>query len=342
MNNCQLLFILLCVFITPYSLAGHDTGNGGDGLICKNLDGTIKSIELLDYYEATVRDLIPINLGPDNQYQSMLSYVIKRLEQLSPQRAKIYQEQLSAFLIETKFLNDTIFLDIPDSAHDFIPAGCSIEQLAIQRKKLLKYDKKYFINNDYWPHLPPRDQAGLLLHEVIYTEALNYGHQNSKLVRKFNGYLSSDQIQNHDWYDFASMIQKFKMGYIEYQGLILNHFGLGFCPDDEQYCINGYVDSGVLSLNGTNYQIEGYVNINRNKTLNCADTVAGQFVTINQKIRELAPYKVKQRFRWSLCQNNKNKLTEAVVLAPDGYEHCTKTLLGSFKCQKVPTAGENQ
>lgn len=46
---------------------GTETGNGGDGLVCYKSDGSIKSVRLLDFYEAIkLKRIQSLDLGPDD------------------------------------------------------------------------------------------------------------------------------------------------------------------------------------------------------------------------------------------------------------------------------------
>ena len=74
------LFIL---FLFSSSLHPETTvGNGGNVVVCRNPDKTIKSVELLDFYEAKIQWEITPNLG---NLQSTIEEKIQALKQKKQQ-----------------------------------------------------------------------------------------------------------------------------------------------------------------------------------------------------------------------------------------------------------------
>src|SRR5205085_1885391 len=52
----------------------------------------------------------------------------------------------------------------------------------------------YTINKDLWDRMNTNNRAGLILHEIIYKEALRDGQHDSVKARYFNAYLSSTKM----------------------------------------------------------------------------------------------------------------------------------------------------
>jgi len=224
------LFLLLLLILSGNLLAqpsegGKEIGNGGDVVVCKNDDGSIKSIELLDFFEARTLKKLNYNLGPNNlSVENKIMIALKRLEHFSSERAKLYREQADILLNdenETSFVANTTLTDIPDSLHLALPNGCDIEQIAIQNNPIFSDDPRYVINQDLWNRLDNNNKAGLVLHEIIYREAIKNGHTNSIRTRRFNALLSSDKIENYNTAQLIELLANmdmFPLGIFTFKG----------------------------------------------------------------------------------------------------------------------------
>lgn len=174
--------------IASLAVAETTVGNGGDLVVCRNSQNKITSVELLDYFEARELRGIVADIASTDQ-------AIDRLKRLSPKRAERYRAAIADFNANALFKSGVELTDVPDSDHDLLPAGCKIEQLAIQRKPQFPEDKLYLINKDLWDLMSARDQAGLKLHEIIYRDTLDAGKTDSKTSRYFNSLISSVDFQ---------------------------------------------------------------------------------------------------------------------------------------------------
>lgn len=81
--------------------------------------------------------------------------------------------------------------DIQDSLVRVFPRGCKIEQIAIQKEPAFPEDKRFTVSKDLWDLLDEDNKAGLVLHEIIYREALLYGHEDSVNARYVNSIWTS-------------------------------------------------------------------------------------------------------------------------------------------------------
>ncbi len=204
---------LVCLFFSFYlatqnSFAGHEAGNGGDVVLCRNSKGEVASVELLDFYEARVQRKIynEIDLFSDSHLE-IAKKIIGRLTEHSPIRVKRYLAMIESFHSETLFLSGVQLVDIPDSENIILPnPSCSIEQIAIQRSPVFPEDKRYTINQDLWDLLDEENRAGLILHEIVYREAISYGHENSIAVRYFNSYMFSNKFKNMSQKNFSDFM----------------------------------------------------------------------------------------------------------------------------------------
>ncbi len=199
---CMPLFCTLYFTVSELHAGPRVIGNGGDVIKCEDS----RPLELLDYFEAVKIRGWSIDLGNGETSKDMVEFAIRRLESYSPTRAELYRNYASTFFEEAKFLEETNLTDIPDSNHIALPRGCSIAQIANQSEPLFDGDKRYLIANDIWKELPERDQAGLILHEIIYREAISLGHSNSVSVRILNAVISSNRINQMSIEEFTVLL----------------------------------------------------------------------------------------------------------------------------------------
>lgn len=191
-------FITLAVaalLVPSAAKAATERGNGGDAVVCRNSNNQITRAELLDYYEARVLRNIEIDLGPaDKSHIDKFYVALDRLKFFSPVRSRVYAEELKNFEAETQFIPGVELVQIEDEEPTVIPTGCKIEQLAVQRNPVFPGDKRFVVSKDIWDKLDTTSKAGLILHEIIYREALNYKHKNSVHVRYFNAFIANPNL----------------------------------------------------------------------------------------------------------------------------------------------------
>jgi hypothetical protein len=223
------VLLIFSLIISTKLFASKEVGNGGDAVVCRNNQGDITSVELLDYYEARVMRGIEVNLGDESlTVEEKVELVLKRLEKRAPIRFKTYKNLLDQFYKESKFISGVHLVDIPDSENVILGKGCVVEQLAIQQQPIFDEDPRYLINKDLWDLMSSDHQAGLILHEVIYYEAIhqeNDPHHNSKLIRYYNSFISSELVSKSTNKVFYENLQKSKLFAIEtIQSLPVNLF----------------------------------------------------------------------------------------------------------------------
>jgi hypothetical protein len=204
--------------------AGGQDGNGGNMLLCLNPNGTLKSKELLDYYESRVIRGITPSLGdPSLHYLEKIEMVLERIQHLSPRRFKSYLEEARSFESQSVFLPQTDLTTLPDSQHPVVPKNCTVVQTVIQRTPVFPEDKRYIVNKDIWDLLDNDDKAGLVLHEAILREAAlmapilaAYGVipesqqilRDSGRVRYINSLISSEKLINKNPQEWAELAAK--------------------------------------------------------------------------------------------------------------------------------------
>jgi len=181
----KILFIALLGLIQTPALAapveGGQEGNGGDVVVCPG-----RGVELLDFYEARTLRNIKIEPRGEADYRVILAELLAANRPSFPGLVEKLELEIAKFHEESLFLSGVNLTDIPDSRHIALPAGCTIEQIAIQRAPIYPQDKRYTVSVDLWNQLSPLDKAGLVLHEVLYKHGLEGGISHSMDVRYLN------------------------------------------------------------------------------------------------------------------------------------------------------------
>lgn len=177
------------------AVGGNEAGNGGDVVVCYQGE-TILSTKLLDFHEAEVMrpELVPDLGAPDASPSEKVKLALDRLSKLDAERAAAYQEEADAFFANTRFVKGVVLEDIPDSGYVPIGKDCRVEQIAIQKAPVFPEDRLYTINQDLWERLDNDHRAGLMLHEIVYGEAIKRGHKNSVKARYFTELIASAKI----------------------------------------------------------------------------------------------------------------------------------------------------
>jgi hypothetical protein len=241
-------------------------GNGGDGVVCRDSDKVIRSIELLDFYEARVLRSAVIDLGAAPTLEARMQVALQRLERVSPRRAQSYLLTMNQFFENAQFLKDTELVDVEDSLHLILPKGCKIEQLVIQRPKVLPGEMMYSVNQDLWDHLDLTQRAGLILHEVVYREAIESAHSDSRAARYLTALIASPKFETISQIEFVELLKMLKFTKAELQGAEIQLFRIKqplFINESVEWLprFPEFYPSGVLksawSWEGSTLQVSG-------------------------------------------------------------------------------------
>ena len=194
-DSMKLLLVSLILLNCLMLKAESAVGNGGVGIICYENEN-IKSSELVDYVEGQYFNktfvLAQINI------QNIFPYIIDRISPISPNRAKKYKKYIDSFFAESSHVFNSDIIDPLDSYNYISKEDCFHKTVVLQSKIDNPLVKKYLIQMDYFQKMNALNQAMTVLHEVIYREAISYGHTNSEFTRELNYNLFSDQ-----WYAFS-------------------------------------------------------------------------------------------------------------------------------------------
>lgn len=219
-------------------LDGHEVGNGGDAVICHSAYPELggKSTAVLDYFEARARWRWTLALGaPDLSVAAKIEMVLSRVDAVDPDRAALYRSYWTTFWSETETLANAHLPDLPDDGPIALPGpDCQLVQAAIRREPHLPGDKRYSISKEVWEQLDNDNQAGLILHELIYREASGLGQSTSINARYYNALASANRLVELTQADYVDLLQR-TLGLpaiFSYRGL---RFELGSVEHDAQW-----------------------------------------------------------------------------------------------------------
>lgn len=199
--------------------------NGGDAIVCNKTKNPTAVV--LDHYEASNLFGLTIDLGDkDLSVEEKVEIAFNRLEKLSPLRHKVYKEFAQSFVKEAQFIKDAQFKDVEDSEHIIIPNGCKIEQAAIQIAPKFPGAKRYFINDDIWQLMDNDSKAGLIIHEIIYREALE--HKDSRAVRYVGAVISSVIAETYNENTFRDMLRAYEFKLMDIGGIGFKEYSLSY------------------------------------------------------------------------------------------------------------------
>jgi hypothetical protein len=229
-------FLLSALLLSPASWAvgGDWVGNGGDLIRCWRPAEHKFDYELLDYYEGRFFRGLQLDLGPNNaSFDDKVHYALQRLAKKNPTRAALYGSWYKTFFTDTRFFMDGRILQIPDTGPLVIPEGCTVQQIAAQLPddQILPGDYRYTIDLDLWNDISEDTRAGLILHELVYREAIGNHQTNSKRVRYFNQYISASAFENFGDAELLGLVRTAGFRSVDYAGIPLDLSYASFYQD---------------------------------------------------------------------------------------------------------------
>lgn len=197
-------------FKKEWVLTGHEVGNGGDAIVCEKLHPQMhgKHARMLDSFEGLNRFYMPAQWPLVESPEDKAARVISRLEAYDADRAARYHGYLQAFWVESEILPNAHLPDIPDDGPLALPGeDCKLMQAVIQSEPMFPGDKRYHISGPVWEQLDAEERATLVLHEIMYREAISLGHKTSAYARYLNAYLISDKIARDTPTTYIDLLQ---------------------------------------------------------------------------------------------------------------------------------------
>ncbi|MGE0173336.1 MAG: hypothetical protein AB7T49_11135 [Oligoflexales bacterium] len=244
-----LLAFLLIFGLNDYSNSQSyyaiEIGNGGHALVTRDSEKQVLTATLLDFCE--YQETLKPNFGPLLQDPIVSAlHAIERIKEFDEGRYLYLQREIKSFLEEAEYTKTTLDRT---SDHGTLLQTCKegIEQAAIQKqdKHVIPY---FFIDQNIWEMMPPEHQAGLVLHEVLFKDALRLDPslKDSRDVRYFNAMLSANEFANENfdegrYRDFLTYEIKMKKTIVDK--------GIAFLEDTVGTTEDGTITSGTVYAN---------------------------------------------------------------------------------------------
>ncbi|MCX6116270.1 MAG: hypothetical protein NT027_01915, partial [Proteobacteria bacterium] len=194
--------------------AGQRVGNGGFIVNCPNSpEVPVNGLHLLDYLDGELRfpALGKVNLPLDGDAESKARFVFERLKRVDPIRAEKYLAELDHFFDPeiTRFLPQGYRIPTAgDFGDTMTPTNCTIVQVVANTIPTEPEEPKYWISQPLWDQLNEMVRAGLIIHEIVYNDALLRGHSTSERARYFTFLISSDKILTIDQKTYDERVLK--------------------------------------------------------------------------------------------------------------------------------------
>jgi len=218
------IFIISILFLASFYVIAGDkvVGNGGDAIVCRNNSGEIIFSEFYDIFEAREERGIMLSLGDEAlSIKDKLDIMLDRLSRFSPIRAEVYRKEAYLFLKSYRMVPG--LEDIPDSNHSVYLSGpnCIVEQVIKQKEKIFDEDKEYLIAKDIWNNFSNDSKAVAIIHEIMWKEAISYGHKYSNNLRYLGSKLFSKDLEGKSIIDYLFILQKTNFKKSEYKGGVI-------------------------------------------------------------------------------------------------------------------------
>ncbi|WP_374028925.1 hypothetical protein [Bdellovibrio bacteriovorus] len=214
----NLIFFTLFLSVSFANARSTEFGNGGKGIVCKETH----QVFFYDTYESKQRYNLTPELEdvtdsicdvPETRDWEILTPCLTpslELAEKSLDKIKAYDPIFAAelslllgrFALDALFVNGTLS-STDDVGLSFVPAGCELQQLAIQHVKEFEEDYTYFISKPLWLRLRVADKVALLMHEVVYKAALkiNPHISSSEKVRYFSSHVLAKAVLTRQKYE---------------------------------------------------------------------------------------------------------------------------------------------
>lgn len=203
-----ILLALLSIGSVAQAAGGTEVGGGGKGVVCRNSDGTVRSVELLDLWEARTLYGRQIQIS-DAPVAEQVSAVIKNMSRVhvpsfdsipynelqSEVTTALIEQAANVFLgkpapyISVKWLRGTTLTQTDDSFEDARPTDCAVEQIATYKNAVM--NSTFLVNHDLFDKMDKTNQAALIIHEAFYSayRSPNMVTKSSVRARRAVGYL---------------------------------------------------------------------------------------------------------------------------------------------------------
>ncbi len=186
-----------------FALGGDRVGNGGDVFVC---EGQNPQVMMVDLFEAQMSGRKMLLGDPQLSYKENLKNILESWRARSPYRVAQYLEWLESFESEARFIDNNL-VNVSDEGIIILPDHCTIEQAAIQMKDEFMDGNhpRYTINQRLWKMMDGNSRAALVLHELIFREALSFDNAVSLRVRQLNALFFSEST-NQEYFEASKKL----------------------------------------------------------------------------------------------------------------------------------------
>lgn len=162
-----LIPVILLTSLAPLvsGAEGAVDGGGAKAVVCRGLFGSIRSVELLDLYEARVQHGRTIVESSDS-VEAQIDQFVSRLATAEVfEFHKVVRMVAGTILQKMRVLPDgTALKETDDSFEVIVPRGCKIEQLAN-----FTAEGQVLVDGKFWKKLSRTQRAALIAHEALYS-----------------------------------------------------------------------------------------------------------------------------------------------------------------------------
>ncbi len=200
----KLLTILLCNAISTAAFAGVKiVRSGGDALKCETyreeVDGRTTTVipTGIKYFALDIasneeyRDLQPQTDDLSGSELDRARQLVERLRWLDPSATDLYLQWINEWDSQVA-MEEKLYEDIDDSANLAESIFCERIQVIIQERE--GSIVRYKISAPIWRLMDVNHRAFMIVHEVIYRDAAQHGHQNSFFVAYLNALIASNRV----------------------------------------------------------------------------------------------------------------------------------------------------
>ncbi len=262
------LFLMMFALISHTALAGTELGNGGNVIYCT--DGLNDHyVKLLDYYEGEIWNGLTLSFPKEGDFLQKADQILDRLQNFDPQLASAYKKRIREIYADFNLIPNINLGHVQDSYELAIPANCETRQIVVRLHDINPGQKRFQVSQDLWNQLDANNQAGVLLHEVIYEHfsqnlkideisvPAGFHESNSTSSRKLNAMIASEEFQKFTIQSYSKFQQKID----GIQSMVV--YGLRFYIDPGMtFYPNGSLQSGTVLGSATLTTPYGDVRIN--------------------------------------------------------------------------------
>lgn len=181
-------------FLRMSSGGGMATG-GGAGVVCRDRDSNIESVQLLDLYEAQVRhrSLVPSTGDVQKDYiDSVLrTYFLQGSSVFGPPSNSESQSHYKSFIDAIHWTARGVKIPLlrDQGEIEALPQNCYLEQIAIFHGNNVFAPEFIEMQTDLWERLPALHKAALIWHELLYKYYRLMKDSNSEYTRAEVAYI---------------------------------------------------------------------------------------------------------------------------------------------------------